>query len=174
MKVKRIVVGFMQCNCYLIELDRKCILIDPGDEYEKILSNINNKDILGIIITHSHFDHTGCIDKFVKNFNCPIYCKTNLKEGKNKIGNFEFNIIYTPGHTDDSICIYLKKDKIIFTGDFIFKESIGRTDLGGNQLDMYKSIKKIKEYPDDLIIYPGHGESSILGNEKLFNPYFKE
>ncbi len=174
MKVNRIIVGELMCNCYLIENNNKYLLIDPGAEYNKILNFISNKNIIGIIITHGHFDHIGCINKLHEQFNYPIYNKDNLKNGINNIGEFQFEVIYTPGHTNDSICIYFKDELIMFTGDFIFKNSIGRTDLGGNELDMYKSIKKIKQYNDNIIIYPGHGESTTLGQEKLNNPYLKE
>ena len=85
----------------------------------------------------------------------------------------KFDVIYTPGHTDDSITFYFEKEKVMFVGDFIFKGSIGRLDFGGNETDMKNSLKLIKKYPDDIIIYPGHNESTILGLEKN-NYYFNE
>ena len=160
MKIDRVIVGQLETNCYVISKDNSCLVIDPGDEYEKIKNYIKEKNVVGTIITHHHFDHVGAINHFNK-----IYDYSNLKEGINKIDEFIFEVIYTKGHTDDSICIYFKKDNIMFTGDFIFKDGIGRTDLGGNYLDMINSINKISKYNKDIKIYPGHGEYSCLGIE---------
>ena len=62
----------------------------------------------------------------------------------------------------------------MFTGDFLFFNTIGRCDLeGGDEQEMLESIEKIKEYEDDIVVYPGHGPSTVLGREKVYNPYFK-
>lgn len=169
MQIKRIEVGYLQTNCYILIDNNDIIVIDPGDEYEKIEKEIKNKNLLAVIVTHHHFDHVGALKYFDNKL---ILDKNNLQEKNYKIGPFEFEIIYTPGHTNDSITIYFEKDQIMFTGDFLFKESIGRTDLGGNQLDMLKSIEKIKQYKDNIKIYPGHGDSSNLGFEKKNNMFF--
>lgn len=162
MEINRVVVGDLETNCYILSIDKDALIIDPGDEYNKIINSLGNKNILGILITHHHFDHIGAL----KYFNYPIYDYNNLEERNHKIGRFNFNVIYTKGHTNDSICFYFKKDNIMFTGDFIFKNAIGRTDLGGNDIDMYNSLNKIKSYDDSIKIYPGHGDSSTLGEEK--------
>ena len=85
-------------------------------------------------------------------------------------------IIKNPGHSKDSVSYYFKEEKVLFCGDFIFQNSIGRTDLeSGSDNDMIESLKKIGEYPDDLIIYPGHGEKTNLGYEKNnFKYYYNE
>ena len=160
MKIDRVIVGYLKTNCYIISNDNECLVIDPGDEYDKIKEVIGNKRVIGTIVTHHHFDHVGAL-KYLDN----IYDKSNLIEGMNKIGKFNFEVIYTPGHTFDSICIYFKENKVMFVGDFIFKDGIGRTDLGGNNIDMNYSVLKISKYNQDIIIYPGHGDSSILGIE---------
>ena len=160
MKINRVIVGKLETNCYVISKDNNCLVIDPGDEYNKIKEVIGSKKVVGTIITHNHFDHIGAL-KYFNN----IYDYNNLKEGINKIGNFEFEVIYTKGHTDDSISIYFKDYNVMFTGDFIFKDGIGRTDLGGNDLDMINSINKISKYSSDIKVYPGHGEYSYLGKE---------
>lgn len=163
MKIDRVVVGNLETNCYILSINDKCLVIDPGDEYNKIKEVIGNKNILGVIITHYHFDHVGVLDYFDKNL---ILDKSNLEERQYKISDFNFEVIYTPGHSIDSITIYFKKEKIMFTGDFIFKNAIGRTDLpSGNILDMLNSLNKIKEYDKDIIIYPGHGTTTILKDE---------
>lgn len=162
MKVDKVVVGTLETNCYILSIDNDILIIDPGDEYEKIIDKVNGKNILGILITHHHFDHIGAL----KYFNNVVYDYNNLREKNYNIGKFNFDVIYTKGHTSDSICFYFKEDNIMFTGDFIFKNAIGRTDLGGDNIDMKKSLNKIKSYDDNIKIYPGHGESTYLGEEK--------
>ena len=86
--------------------------------------------------------------------------------------DFKFDVIYNPGHTSDSISFYFKEDNIMFVGDFIFKDTVGRCDLGGSIVDMKHSINKLKEYHEDIIIYSGHGDKTTLNYEKENNPYF--
>ncbi|MEE3342692.1 MAG: MBL fold metallo-hydrolase [Bacilli bacterium] len=172
MKITKIKVGLLECNCYLIEKNNKYLLVDPGDDLEKIEEFINGKDIQGILITHSHFDHIASAYDLEEKYNYTIYDLNNLKEGINKINEFKFEVIKTFGHTMDSICYYFKEDKIMFTGDFLFHHTIGRTDLPeSNHNEMLKSLDKIKKYPKDITIYPGHGRKSTLEEEFKNNPY---
>lgn len=162
MKIERVIVGDLQTNCYILIINDKCIVIDPGDEYEKIKSRICDKDVVGVIITHSHFDHIGALNYFD---NSLILKKENLEEKEYSIDKFKFNVIYTPGHKDDSITIYFKEYNVMFTGDFLFKDTIGRMDLpGGNKKDMINSLNKMKKYNKDIVIYPGHGDKSTLND----------
>ena len=172
MEVKRIIVGPIRTNCYILNKDKECLIIDPGDEAERIKKEITNK-VIGILITHHHFDHVGALEELKDFYQVPVYDYNNLKEKNYKIGNFNFEVLYTFGHTSDSITFYFKDDKKMFGGDFIFKNSIGRTDLPtGNMKDMLKSIEKLKKYNDNIIIYPGHGENTDLNYEKENNVYF--
>lgn len=167
MKINKVVVGPLQTNCYIISINNKCLVIDPGDEYNKIKEEIGSKEILNVLITHHHFDHIGALDNFDERL---ILDRHNLKEKEYEIDDFNFNIIYTPGHKEDSITIYFKKDNVMFTGDFIFKGTIGRTDLdGGNIYQMISSLNKIKSYNKNIIVYPGHGEKTTL--KDFFNEF---
>ena len=88
-------------------------------------------------------------------------------------GNRCFEIIKTPGHTSDSVSYYFPEDKVLFAGDFLFLNSIGRTDLPtGNDMEMQKSLELISKYPDDIVVYPGHGETTTLGYEKENFKYY--
>lgn len=174
MNVIVVPVGYLQCNCYLLEKENNILIIDPGDELEKILEKIGNKEVVGIMLTHRHFDHVGCVDDLVSKYKVPVYDYSNLKEGKHKLRVFSFEVIYTFGHTMDSISYYFEENKFMFTGDFLFYDTIGRCDFEeSNYQEMLKSIEKIKEYPNDIIVYPGHGILTDLGREKKYNPYFK-
>lgn len=175
MKIDIVKVGYLQTNCYILTIDNKCIVIDPGDEFDKIKNSIGNKKVLKILLTHHHFDHVGALEELKQEYKVEVLDNTNLEEKEYEIDKFKFNVIFTKGHTTDSICFYFKEEKIMFVGDFLFKESIGRTDLPtGNSCDMKLSLKKIKKYDEDIIIYPGHGDKSSLGYEFKNNIYLKE
>lgn len=163
MKINRIVVGNLETNCYVLEKNGKCLVIDPGDEYNKIKDVINSNEVIGVIITHYHFDHIGALKCFNKN---KIFDKHNLLEKEYHIEDYIFEVIYTPGHKEDSITIYFEQENIMFTGDFLFKGTIGRTDLpGGNYSDMLNSLEKISKYNKNILIYPGHGDFTYLKDE---------
>ena len=163
MQINRVVVGPLETNCYILSINNKCLVIDPGDEIDKIKEVIGNKKVVGVIITHYHFDHIGALNYFDKSL---ILDKNNLEEKEYDIDGFKFEIIYTPGHKEDCITIYFKEENIMFTGDFIFEGTIGRMDLeGGNPLDMKKSLEKIKKYNKNIKVYPGHGDYTHLYKE---------
>ena len=125
-----------------------------------------------MLITHYHFDHVGALEDVKKYYNVDVI---DYRSNKNQnIGNFTFDIILTPGHKEDAVTYYFKKEKLMFVGDFIFKGSIGRCDLeGGNIYEMEESLEKIKKCDKDIILYPGHGKYTILENELKNNPYMK-
>lgn len=173
MKISKVVVGYLEENCYILEKDNKVIIIDPGDEVEKIIKEIGNKEVVAILITHNHFDHIGALNDLKSKYNVKVYDGNNLEEKEYDIDCFKFEVIFTKGHSEDSVTYYFKDEKIMFVGDFIFKESIGRCDLEtGNINKMKESIEKIKKYPN-VTIYPGHGIDTTLDYEKENNIYFK-
>lgn len=167
MNIKVVVVGNLQTNCYILEKGNLVLIIDPGGDAETIAKEISSdKNVLGIIITHSHDDHTGACTELMNKYNTKLYNMYNLAEGIHVIENFSFNVIYTPGHMDDSITIYFKEESIMFVGDFIFKGGIGRTDMiGASPFDMKQSIKRILNYPLETKLMPGHFASTTLGEE---------
>lgn len=175
MKIEVLKVGELRCNCYLLDIDGNILVIDPGDEYLKIINKIGNRNVCGVIITHHHFDHDGAVLEIINKYECMVYDRFNLSEGENKIDKFIFDVIYTPGHKEDLITVYFKNDKVMFCGDFIFKDSIGRCDLPDSSISlMVNSIEKIKKYDRDIVIYPGHGDKTTLGYEIDNNIYFKD
>ena len=175
MRIETIVVGELFTNCYLLFNDDKkeVLIVDPGDESDKIMNELKGYKVLGILVTHTHDDHIGAIPDITNKYKCPIYDGYNLEEKEYNIGSFNFEVIHTPGHLNDQIVIYFKKDKKMFVGDFIFKNSIGRTDLpNGDELEMKNSINKILKYPKDITLYPGHGDITTLKDEEKVLNYF--
>lgn len=165
MDIKKVIVGPLETNCYIVSIDNECLIIDPGDEFSKIKEAVGDKKVVGCLVTHFHQDHIGSLEEAISKYEVDINNSSSKK--------FDFEIIETPGHTNESRTFYFKKNNIMFTGDFIFKSSIGRTDLGGNDKDMISSLEMIKSYPDDIIIYPGHGPNTTLGEEKKhFSLYY--
>ena len=162
--LETVVVGPLEENCYVLTIDNNTYLIDPGADEEIIENYLKDKNLVAIVITHHQFDQGGALDYFEK--------KYNLKHNDYEDDNFE--IIKNPGHTSDSISFYFKKLKIMFCGDFIFENSIGRMDLpSGSITDMKESLDMISSYPDDIVLYPGHGDKTFLGDEKKrFRYYF--
>lgn len=174
MEIKKIVVGPLEENCYILIENNTCLVIDPGADYMKIKDAIGDNKILGVLITHSHYDHIGALRHFLTKRSIKILKRSNLEEKEYQIGDFKFEAIYTPGHSKDSVTFYFKEENKMFIGDFIFKESIGRTDLpGGNPIEMQESIFKIKQYDPSIEIYPGHNEESTLGYEFTHNQFLK-
>ncbi len=173
MKIKTVKVGYLETNCYIVSINDECLIIDPGDEIDKIIKEIGNLKPVGIIITHYHFDHIGALNQLVNKYNVKVI-DYKLEEKEYIINSFKFKLIYTKGHDNTCITIYFEQEKIMFVGDFIFKDSIGRIDLeNSNELDMINSINKIKKYPNDITLYPGHGEITNLEYEKENNIYLK-
>ena len=158
MEIENVIVGPLDNNCYLVTKNAKTIIIDPGDEASKIIAACQNKNVVGVIVTHHHPDHIGAL-KEIENY---FHIKESIQ-----VPGFDYQVLKTPGHTSDSICFYFPDEKVLFSGDFIFFHTIGRTDLPtGSDEEMKKSLAFIKNYPDDIKVYPGHGASTILGVEK--------
>lgn len=160
LQVHCLVVGNLQENCFiLINNNDEALIIDPGDEAKKIIDFLKPYKVVGILVTHYHFDHIGALKDLEKYFSV---------KANQKINNFDYVTMATPGHTLDSVSFYFPKEKMMFVGDFVFYHTIGRTDLGGDEKLMKDSIiNLINTIPMDTILYPGHGIATILENEKM-------
>lgn len=174
MNLEILPLGYLKANCYILSINEDYLIIDPGDEAQKIKEKINGK-VHGILITHSHDDHTGALLEIRDEYNCHVYEYSNvLDESLYNVGPFCFKVIYTLGHTLDSITFYFPNEKLMFTGDFLFRKTIGRTDFyNSNERLMIESLKKIIIY-NDITIYPGHGEITTIEYEKENNPFIRK
>lgn len=172
MEIKNFIVGPLLTNCYLLVSGKEALVIDPGGDIKDVLKELekNKAKLKFIVLTHSHWDHilgllklkekTGAkvlIHQAEKNM---VEFKVDkfLEEGdKIKIDKICLEVIHTPGHSPGSIC--LLSEGFVFTGDTLFEDGFGRTDLaGGSQKDMEKSLKRLgKVLKPGTKIYPGHG-----------------
>lgn len=173
MEIEKIVTGLLDENCYVLKKNNTCLVVDPGDDYQKIKEVVGDAKVLAVLLTHSHFDHIGALRNFLTKRSVKIFKKSSVAdEGEVTVGDFSFKIIFTPGHSKDSISFYFPDEQVMFVGDFVFRESIGRFDLpGGSDVEMKESLEKLKEYPKEITLYPGHGEITILDYEISHNPY---
>lgn len=174
MKVERVVVGNLEENCYIIRKDGHCLIVDPGDDFSKIRNSVGEDIVDGILVTHHHFDHDGALKEALDYYKVKLYDFLNTSEGECIIGVFKLEVIYNPGHSRDSISFYFNDANMMFVGDFVFRNNIGRCDLeGGSFRSMMRSIDKLKtRFSSDVVLYPGHGDETTLEYEKENNSYF--
>lgn len=186
-------LGAYQTNCYIVwnENSRQCLVIDPGYESDEILSLTQGKQVSAILLTHGHFDHVGGVGQLACETGCRVYiCPEDLSmppqmtagpifytntygEGDVlHLADISLRILHTPGHTPGSVCILA--ENTLFTGDTLFQDSCGRTDLpGGDWATILKSLRRLKSLEGDYKVYPGHGPATTLRDEKQFNPYMR-
>lgn len=173
MTVKKVVTGDLEENCYIISEESSCLVVDPGADYEKIKKELEGRKVLGVLITHYHFDHIGALDTLLKEYDIPVYDYRFSNQSIKELEPFHFLIIPNKGHTKDSVRFVFEQEQMMFVGDFVFASSIGRCDLeGGNYREMKESIEELLKEKNDYTLYPGHGETTTLDIEKRTNPYF--
>ena len=196
MNIKTLPVGQLETNCYIVinEETLECVVIDPGDERNTILDYIesNHLKCTAIMITHGHYDHTGAADAVAEETGATVYMNSrddarviesrqlpyrlpdngiNYDDGDIiDTAGLRFEIIATPGHTPGGVTI--KCEDCLFTGDTLFRGSLGRTDLDGGDMDKeLASLKKLCSLEGDYEVYPGHMGSTTLQRERSFNYY---
>jgi len=202
-KIHSLVVGRVQTNCVIVQSQAEAIIVDPGDEPERILRFIKdiNATPTRIVATHTHFDHVLGVDGVRKATKTPFMIHRDdlpmlesmqsrvrqfmgfesppppkvdgyLKDGELlELGDETIRVLHTPGHSPGSIS--LVGDGYVLTGDALFNQSIGRTDLPGGDLNtLVRSImERLFKLEDDTTVYPGHGPETTIGDEKLANPF---
>lgn len=187
MKIAQIPVGSMLNFSYIVYDEKNSIgaIIDPSWDLEKLLVFLEKKNITAkyIINTHTHFDHILGNDFIAEITKAKIIQHEKSTQKKERsvvdhenisIGDLNLEVLYTPGHSEDSICLIVNKKSII-TGDTLFVGNCGRVDLpGSNPEKMYDSLSKVANLDDSLVVYPGHNYGSTLTStiliEKTNNP----
>jgi len=204
MKIIRIAIGSYQTNCYLVadEETKAAFIIDPAGDLEQIKNTIDEKayDLKYIILTHGHGDHIGAVQGLKEAYDAvlliheedaemlrdhqlnltfrmgekiEIEADQTFRDGETlMVGDLELKFLHTPGHTKGSSCVLVKDT--LFSGDTLFLNSIGRTDLyGGDRRQIIESIKnKLLVLPEETKVYPGHGQGTSIKNELKKNPFF--
>lgn len=192
------------CYIIAPSANSEAVIIDPGGDAHLILQRLEKLNLRPILIinTHGHIDHTGADNKLAVMYNIPIYISVDdasvlndptdnlslllgekyeevrdikqLKDGQAlNLGGLELKVLSTPGHTKGSVSILT--DKKLFSGDLLFRGSVGRTDFPSSSYkELLESLKKISSLPDEVIVYPGHGPSTTIGEEKESNMFFRE
>lgn len=207
-------VGPLQCNCSILgdETTREAIVIDPGDEVERILAVLRTHDLRlkYIVNTHAHFDHVGNCRELqeatgaeirLHEADVPIY-ETAPRQAAMfaaygvkpirlapvngyladadglQLGDIAAEVIYTPGHTPGSLSLHVPGGPrpILFAGDTLFRDSIGRTDLPGGDFDqILRSIHdRLLPLDDETEVWPGHGPKTTIGRERRLNPFLRD
>ncbi len=193
MQVYTLSLGAYQTNTYIVANDGHCVIIDPGYEPETIACFLEKNSLTAnaIFLTHGHFDHVGAVQALVETLSCPVYIHeaelsmpqmmtagplyhthTYGEGDRISAAGLSFRVLHTPGHTPGSVCLIV--EDACFSGDTLFANSCGRTDLpGGDWATLRRSLTRLAQLENDLTVYPGHGESTTLAAEKRYNPYMQ-
>ncbi len=206
MVVRGLAVGPVQENCYVFAADDSptCVVVDPGDEVERILEVVSGLDraVEAILLTHCHFDHIGAVAPLARQSGAPVWCPEieqplladimsyvpwpgfgpfesyeadHLLSGGEKLtlAGVEIEVLFTPGHSPGHLTFAIESAAALFSGDVLFRQSIGRTDLpGADHETLLASIAALLgRYPDESTVFPGHMGITTLGAERVDNPF---
>lgn len=191
------------CYFVYEEGSSRVIVFDPADKGDYIFNGLKEKGftVEAILLTHGHFDHIWGVEQLRELSGAKVYAyegekelcedaSLNVSKGARRActikadeyvkdgeeitaAGISCRLIATPGHTGGSCCYYFENDKILISGDTLFQESVGRTDLPTGSMSMLvRSVKeKLLPLPEEVKVYPGHGESTTIGYEKKYNPF---
>ena len=182
---------------------KEVLIIDPGASAKQLAEKVKEQGLkpVAILLTHGHFDHIMGIDGFLSEFDVPVYVHEEDADamedpvlnqsstytsgytfGKARylrdrqtleLAGYTFQVIHTPGHTKGGCCYYVASEGVLFSGDTLFQNSVGRTDfVNSSTSDLVHSVReKLFLLPDDTMVYPGHMGETKIGHEKKYNPY---
>ena len=191
------------CYLVINEDTKQAVVIDPAACPSYLMSHIKSEGLKveAILLTHGHFDHIMGIDGFLSEFDVPVYVheddadamedpvlnqsstytsgytfgKARYLRGRQtlELAGYTFQVIHTPGHTKGGCCYYVASEDVLFSGDTLFQNSVGRTDfVNSSTSDLVHSVReKLFLLPDDTMVYPGHMGETTIGHEKKYNPY---
>ena len=193
MEIRTLQLGMLQTNCYIAwaKNARGCVVVDPGDEPERVVQCLEalGRNPEAIVLTHGHFDHIGGVAALQETYRCPVYLHdgdlhlpltmtgsqltgtTHYAEGDMLLlAGLKIKVIHTPGHTPGSVCLLC--EDVMFSGDTLFAGSIGRTDFpGSDHRAMMQSLVRLANLSGNYRVLPGHAEESTLDEERRSNPF---
>jgi glyoxylase-like metal-dependent hydrolase (beta-lactamase superfamily II) len=188
MEIKRFVGGNIASNGYIVfeKGGDVCYIVDPGHSGGKFLRAAQDAGlrILGILLTHHHYDHVGGVQRIQSAVDCPVCIHKDdadaykgradvlLSGGESfPLGSESLLVLHTPGHTRGSVCFRSARGETAFTGDTIFNVDLGRTDLAdGSASAMERSVREtVSGWPDDTMLYPGHGDPCNMRFVRVHN-----
>lgn len=197
-------LGPLQTNGYLLCSDKQAVMIDPGEEVDKIEAKLEQTgcSLQAVWLTHAHFDHVGALNPLLERYDVPFYMHPAeqpllasavqsaqrflidipkppqnfqpLEAGQVlMLGKLPFSCLFTPGHAPGHIAFYQAEQEVVFAGDALFRDSIGRTDLPLADHDtlLHSIHSQLLTLPEESKVYSGHGLSTTIGREKRYNPF---
>jgi glyoxylase-like metal-dependent hydrolase (beta-lactamase superfamily II) len=209
MDVRSFTVGPVAENCYLARGPEpsRGLIVDPGDEAERILEAVEKLgiEVEAILLTHCHFDHIGAVAPVAEATEAPVYCPEievpvladimsyvpwpgfgpyesyqadhAVAGGERlELAGLDLEVLFTPGHSPGHVTYAVRDQGALFSGDVLFKGSVGRTDLPGGEWEtLLESIRGLMDsFPEETTVYPGHMGITTLGAEKTTNPFLAE
>ena len=192
MKIHKLTSDYINANVFILEKNNKCLIIDCGVSLEEVEKVVENREVVGILLTHGHYDHSRFCLKYSKRFNCKIFASKYItkmikdpeaiyspngeiisdfsnfvlfsKDVDFKLVDFKINAYYCPGHSICSACYMI--DENLFAGDVLFNKGIGRTDLKySDTKDMLDTLLKLNKLTFKTV-YSGHGQESNFSEQQ--------
>jgi glyoxylase-like metal-dependent hydrolase (beta-lactamase superfamily II) len=206
MDVRCFTVGPLQENCWIVRREDSdhALVIDPGDEGDRLIAATDGLTVDAILLTHTHFDHIGAVAQLARHSKAPVYCpklevpvlqdinsyvfpgygpfesydpEETVEGGEQlTLAGIDIDVIFTPGHSPGHVSYSIPDEQVLLDGDVLFKGSIGRFDLpGGNAHTLFDSIAKLLDrLPDETRVLPGHMGTTTLGHERATNPFLHQ
>lgn len=197
------------CYVVINEENKECFFVDPGASAKALAERIRKDELkpVAVLLTHGHFDHAGAAEELAKEFDIKVYVheaeKDTLSNPQKNVSwmvgasesyhadvylkdeevitlaGYEIKVLHTPGHTEGGCCYYIAAEDVVFTGDTLFAQSVGRTDFpGGSMSQIVRSINEklmtlneAGNLETDVMVYPGHNDPTTIETERINNPY---
>jgi hydroxyacylglutathione hydrolase len=204
MQARCFTVGPLQENCWIVRREERALVVDPGDEGDRLVAAVDGLTVEAILLTHTHFDHVGAVAQLARHTGAPVYCpklevpilqdinsyvfpgygpfepydpEETVEGGERlSLAGLDIDVVFTPGHSPGHVSYSIPDEQVLLDGDVLFRGSIGRFDLpGGNGETLLASIGiLLNTLPDETRVLPGHMGATTLGHERATNPFLHQ